>query len=181
MVLLDFGAPGRLIRSAVRKQTMPCLYDTDLFSFQYLRITLCGVTLSFFLLGISFCLLQIIFQAFLWSSDASAYNTLNGMMENTAVPPFLLRWLTVRGNDYHFMVCSEAPFGVKNVSEICPTVFDSLDTAQPDWTAPPNFRINVSFTQRILDPLNSLTPETSPVQSVDSPNTAALCFACKPG
>ncbi|KAI0799600.1 hypothetical protein BC629DRAFT_1497116 [Irpex lacteus] len=106
----------------------------------YARVTLSGVTLSFFLLSVSFCILQILFQGFLWNGDATATSTLDGILVNTDVPETLLRWLTTKGDDYHLRLCTEAPLGATNVSHICPTIFDSSSMAQDDWVAPRNIR-----------------------------------------
>ncbi|KAI0085526.1 hypothetical protein BDY19DRAFT_438960 [Irpex rosettiformis] len=106
----------------------------------YTRVTLSGVTLSFFLLSVSFCILQILFQGFLWNEDSAAFNTLDGILENTDVPTSLLRWLTVKENGYHLRLCTEPPDGAQNVSQVCPTIFDSLSMGNSSWIAPDNIR-----------------------------------------
>ncbi|KAI0691822.1 hypothetical protein BC835DRAFT_100563 [Cytidiella melzeri] len=118
----------------------PLAIARRLLSSAYVRITLSGVTLSFFLLSVSFCLVQIGFHGFLWDSDTTAFDNFNGILQKTDVPSDLLRWLEISGDDYLYRVCTETPFGVKNVSEVCPIVYDSRVPAQPDWAAPPNIR-----------------------------------------
>lgn len=111
---------------------------------QRARVTLSGTTLSFFFLSVTFCILQVLFQGFLWNSDSTAFNTLNGILENTDVPTSLLRWLSVNRADYHLRLCTEAPIGVQNISHICPTIYDSTLMSQPsNWTAPRNIRKHV--------------------------------------
>lgn len=113
---------------------------------QYLRITLSRVTTTFFLLSFIFFIAQVLIQAFLWTDDNSAFNNINAMVENAGVPSSLLPWLDIKKEHYNLKICSEAPYGAKNVSQVCPTVYDTNVGADSDWVLPQSFRANVSLT-----------------------------------
>ncbi|KAI0339163.1 hypothetical protein BDW22DRAFT_1362130 [Trametopsis cervina] len=107
----------------------------------YSRVTLSGVTLSFFLLSLAFFAVQLLIQAILWNSDATAFSRLDGIMQHADVPSAPLRWLTSEGDNYDLKMCSRAPNAVKNASEVCATIFNTMYPAKPDWAAPSAFRI----------------------------------------
>ncbi|KAI0799595.1 hypothetical protein BC629DRAFT_1733772 [Irpex lacteus] len=111
----------------------------------YLRITLSRVTTTFFLLSFIFFIAQVLIQAFLWTDDNSAFNNINAMVENAGVPSSLLPWLDIKKEHYNLKICSEAPYGAKNVSQVCPTVYDTNVGADSDWVLPQSFRANATI------------------------------------
>ncbi|KAI0085532.1 hypothetical protein BDY19DRAFT_996665 [Irpex rosettiformis] len=108
----------------------------------YLRITLSRVTTSFFLLSFIFFIAQVLIQAFLWTDDNSAFKNINAMVENGGAPSSLLPWLDIKKEHFNLRICSEAPYGAKNVSQVCPTVFDTNDAPNSSWVPPPVLRSN---------------------------------------
>ncbi|KAI0684697.1 hypothetical protein BC835DRAFT_1422063 [Cytidiella melzeri] len=125
--------------------TFVCQTSVRLLNHAYLRITLSRVTASFFLLTFVFCVAQGLIQAFLWTDDNSTLGDINGVLNLEGVPTYLLHWLnTEKGGHYNLKVCSEAPYGAKNVSQVCPTVFDTGDTPDSSWSPPPGFQRNAN-------------------------------------
>ena len=61
------------------------------------------------------------------------------------VPTSLLPWLTTDHGDFKLRICSVTPYGAKNVTDICPTVYDTGESTNAQvWLPPPGFRRNVS-------------------------------------
>ena len=110
---------------------------------QYLRITLSRVTATFFILSFIFFIAQVLIQAFLWTDDNSAFNNINSMVKNAGVPSSSLPWLDIQKERFQLKVCSEAPYGAKDVSQVCPVVFDTNDAANNSWVPPSNLWSNV--------------------------------------
>ncbi|KAI0339173.1 hypothetical protein BDW22DRAFT_1432068 [Trametopsis cervina] len=125
----------------------------------FLRVTLNHVTLSFFLLSFTFCILQGLIQTFLWNDDNTASTDVNSILEKGNVPLGAVPWLTVHGDDYNLKICSVSPVAPNDPSQVCRTLYDSATPnatwALPQGLTPDGTKSNISVT--VSDGTNSVS------------------------